>query len=73
MKKHYSKPFVTTETIETELQFLTGSIVSSVKGENADIIYDGGGSVPARSRGSREFDGLIDEQSYDDEYTPTNF
>lgn len=57
MKKQYSKPFVTTETIETELQFLAGSIVSSIRGGDTDIIYDGGGSVPARSR---EFDELAD-------------
>lgn len=61
MKKQYSKPFVTTETIETELQFLTGSIVSSVKAGNTDIIYDGGGSVPARSREFEEFADEIGE------------
>ena len=60
MKKHYVKPLVGIETMETEQGLLTGSI-SNIDGGETGIGYGGPGSGPANSRELDEFFDYVDE------------
>ena len=61
MKRDYVKPAMKMALMNTTAQLLSGSTVKNVSG-NANLIYGGGGSGPARARSNNVWEDSWEEE-----------